>query len=350
MDKSKRLRGLSKLTYIVLMVTLILTIFAGISIGPVSISLKDVWTVIYQQTLRLDIGSTIPTNTQNIVWLLRTPRVLIGVLIGINLSLSGVAMQSFTGNPLASPYILGTSAGAGFGAVLAFAFGTTLLRNSYSIAVFAFIGSIVAILLVYNLSRTGRDISPVKMILVGIAISSMFSAFTNFIVYKTPDQSIVRAVTFWMLGSLAGQEWGNIPVLLFAMVLGVSIMMLQTNGLNAILMGDASAITLGINTNRVRKLTIFSSAVMTGTSVAVAGSIGFVGLVVPHVVRALVGANHRKVIPMSIFIGPIFMVWVDIAARMVDAPSEMPIGIITSMIGAPFFLWLIHKRKYSFGK
>lgn len=333
----------------VLLIVLFGSIVLCIGIGPVSIPFSTVWKVMFHKMFGWGDISDIPNSTQNIVCFLRAPRVLMGVLVGICLSISGVAMQAFTKNPLASPYVLGISSGASCGAVLAMTTGTLSFLGTYATSFGAFAGAMAAILIVYSLARSGRDIAPIKLVLVGTAVSSMFTAFSNFIVYKTPNDSKVREVTFWMLGSVAGAEWSDLIALAIVFIPGTLVLYALANSMNALMMGESSAVTLGVNVNRVRKLTVFVAAVMTGTAVAVAGCIGFVGLVIPHIVRSVVGADHRRVIPLSVLIGAVYLIWVDVGARMFDAPSEIPIGIITSMLGAPFFLWMIKVRKYSFG-
>ncbi|MDY3918152.1 MAG: iron ABC transporter permease [Candidatus Limivivens sp.] len=328
---------------------LVLSIILGIGIGPVSIPFDTVWRVVLNRLTGLGDVSDIQTNTQNIIWHLRVPRVLLGALVGICLTISGVAMQSFTKNPLASPYVLGISSGASFGASLAIATGVLSFCGSWAIQVGAFAGAMAAILIVYYLAKSGREVAPIKLVLVGTAVSAMFTAFSNFIVYKAPDESKIKQVTFWMLGSIASAEWKDLIPLAIVFLPGILCLYALSSSLNALLMGESSAVTLGVNVNFVRKITVFISAAMTGIAVSVAGCIGFVGLVIPHIVRSMVGADHRKVIPISTFLGAIFLIWVDVGARMLDAPSEIPIGIITSMIGAPFFLWMIKVRKYSFG-
>lgn len=333
----------------ILLILLILSIVVCIGIGPVGIPFKTVWRVMFYKMFGVGEISDISNSTQNIVWFLRTPRVLLGVLVGICLSVSGVAMQAFTKNPLASPYVLGISSGASCGAVLAMTTGALSFLGEYATSLGAFGGAMLSILIVYYLAKTGRDIAPIKLVLVGTAVSAMFTAFSNFIVYKTPDDSKVRQVTFWMLGSVAGAEWKDLIPLALIFIPGIVCLYAAANSMNALMMGESSAVTLGINVNFVRKLNVFVAAMMTGVSVAVAGSIGFVGLVIPHIVRAVVGADHKRVIPLSVLIGGIYLIWVDVGARMFDAPGEIPIGIITSMIGAPFFLWMIKVRRYSFG-
>ena len=212
----------------------------------------------------------------------------------------------------------------------------------------AFAGALVSILLVYLLAKSRGSVAPIRLILVGVAVSAMFQAFTNYIVYTAPDDAAVREATFWMLGGLGSAEWEDLPLLLCLVPPAFLLMLALSKSLNAMMMGDSSAITLGVNLNVVRNLLIVVTALLTASSVAVSGCIGFVGLVIPHLVRSVVGPDHRKLIPISTLTGAIFLIWVDVGARMIKPPAELPIGILTAFLGAPLFLWMIRVRRYEF--
>lgn len=321
-----------------------------VAIGPVSIHTSVVWKVILHRSLGIGDTTMIPENVQNIVWHLRIPRVLLGAMAGAALSLAGVAMQAFTKNPLADPYILGIASGASFGAVLVITTNALVFLGAFKLQLGAFGGAVFSILLVYVCASNGREVTPIRLVLVGIALSAMFSSFTNFLIYNVPNDAKVREVTFWMLGGLSGAKWIELVPLAVCILPSAAMIYCLSSSLNAMMMGDSAAVTLGVNVHGMRRILILISALLTGVVVAVAGCIGFVGLVIPHMVRALTGADHRKVVPLSTLIGAIFLVWVDVAARMVHIPRELPIGILTAMIGAPFFLWMIRTRKYTFGE
>ncbi len=339
---------------LLLTVLLVLSVVLGISIGPVSIRFTDVWRVmLHRMGCLLSRGGPPPLiavreSTQNIVWYLRAPRVLLGMLVGVALTLSGVGMQAFTKNPLAEPYVLGISSGASFGAVLAMLVGVYLPAGRLSISAGAFLGALISIVIVYALAKTGGSIAPIRLILVGVAVSAMFRAFTNYIVYTAPNDAAVREATFWMLGGLGSAEWADIPPLAILVPLSLSVMLALAKPLNAMMMGDSSAITLGVNLNLVRKTLIVVTALLTATAVAVSGCIGFVGLVIPHIIRSVVGPDHRRLIPLAALAGAVFMIWVDVGARMIRPPTEIPVGILTAFLGAPLFLWMIHVRRYEF--
>ena len=339
---------------LVLLGLLVVSVILGIGLGPVSIRFSDVYRVMFHRLSGIFTGQTAPLesireSTQNIVWFLRAPRVLLGALIGAALTLSGVGMQAFTKNPLAEPYVLGISSGASLGAVLAMLLGVSVpVLGKLSVSMGAFAGALVSILLVYLLAKSRGSVTPIRLILVGVAVSAMFQAFTNYIVYTAPDDAAVREATFWMLGGLGSAEWEDLPLLLCLVPPAFLLMLALSKSLNAMMMGDSSAVTLGVNLNVVRNLLIVIPALLTASSVAVSGCIGFVGLVIPHLVRSVVGPDHRKLIPISMLTGAIFLIWVDVGARMIKPPAELPIGILTAFLGAPLFLWMIRVRRYEF--
>lgn len=352
---SKFVREHTLLCSLVLLAVLLASVILGIGIGPVTIDFGQVWTVMAHNLLGLfgqehlvDLGE-IRVSTQNIVWFLRAPRVLLGALVGAALTMSGLGMQAFTKNPLAEPYVLGISSGASLGAVLAMLVGVYLpVVGQLTVPLGAFVGAMLSMTLVYTLSSSGEAVTPVRLILVGVAVSAMFSAFTNYIVYTAPDDAAVREATFWMLGGLGSAKWEDLPVLTVLILPSFVIFMVLSRPLNAMMMGDSSAVTLGVDLNLVRRLLILITSLLTAASVAVSGCIGFVGLVIPHILRAITGADHRKLIPLATLCGAIFMIWVDVGARMVAQPAELPVGIITAFLGAPLFLWMVKARRYEF--
>lgn len=339
---------------LVLLGLLVVSVILGIGLGPVSIRFSDVYRVMFHRLSGIFTGQTAPLesireSTQNIVWFLRAPRVLLGALIGAALTLSGVGMQAFTKNPLAEPYVLGISSGASLGAVLAMLLGVSVpVLGKLSVSMGAFAGALVSILLVYLLAKSRGSVTPIRLILVGVAVSAMFQAFTNYIVYTAPDDAAVREATFWMLGGLGSAEWEDLPLLLCLVPPAFLLMLALSKSLNAMMMGDSSAITLGVNLNVVRNLLIVITALLTASSVAVSGCIGFVGLVIPHLVRSVVGPDHRKLVPLAALFGAIFLIWVDVGARIIKPPAEIPVGILTAFLGAPLFLWMIKVRRYEF--
>lgn len=337
------------LVIIVLIGGLILSMILAVGMGPVNISFGQVWQIIFAKLTRKELTGIDP-NIQNIVWQLRAPRVILGMIVGGGLALSGVGMQAFTRNPLSGPYVLGISSGAAAGAVLAVLTDKLKIFGIFSLPMGAFLGSVLTIFLVYGLSRGREGIIPIKLILTGIAVSALFTAFTNFLMFNAKNESGIRNATFWMMGGLSGSKWIFIWVPLGALILSFLSFYFLSNALNAMLIGDATAMTLGINVKLVRRIVIFITAFLTGSVVAVSGSISFVGLVIPHIVRTVVGTDHKKVVPIATLVGGIFLIWADVLARTLAGSAELPIGILTAMVGAPFFIWLVRKSSYSFGE
>ena len=294
--------------------------------------------------------SDIKMSTQNIVWHLRVPRVLMGAMVGASLSLSGVAMQSFTKNPLASPYVLGISSGATFGATLAIVTGVLSFLGSYAVEGGAFAGAMAAILIVYYMAKSGKEVAPIKLVLVGTAVSAMFTAFSNFIVYKAPDDAKIREVTFWTLGSVASAKWEELIPMAVVLVPGCICMYAMFYCYECASHGRKQCGNTGRECqsgaeNHRLFIRSFNRHCRGGDR-----KHRICGTGTSYIVRSMVGADHKKVIPISTLLGAIFLIWVDVGARMFDAPGEIPIGIITAMIGAPIFLWMIRVRKYAFGK
>ena len=332
---------------------LVLSLVGGMGLGPVSIPFPQVWQVVLGRLAGLVTGREVllevRLSTQNIVWFLRAPRVLLGALVGAALALAGVGMQAFTRNPLAEPYVLGISSGASLGAVLAMLAGLSLPGlGRLSVPAGAFAGALVSILLVCLLSSSPNALSPVRMVLAGAAVSAMLQACTNYLVYTAPDDAAVREATFWMLGGLGSTQWQDIPLLLCLLPPAGAVMLALAKPLNAMLMGEESAVTLGVDVKLVRGVLIVVTALLTASSVAVSGCIGFIGLVIPHLIRSAVGPDHRRLIPLSVLTGALFLVWADVGARMLKPPAELPVGILTALVGAPLFLWMIRVRRYAF--
>lgn len=332
---------------------LVLSLVWATGLGPVSIPFPQVWQVVLGRLAGLVTGREVllevRLSTQNIVWFLRAPRVLLGALVGAALALAGVGMQAFTRNPLAEPYVLGISSGASLGAVLAMLLGLSLPGlGRLSVPAGAFAGALVSLLLVCLLTRSPNTLSPIRLVLAGVAVSAMLQAFTNYLVYTAPDDAAVREATFWMLGGLGSAQWKDIPLLLCVLPPAAVVMLALAKSLNAMLMGEDSAVTLGVDVKLVRGVLITVAALLTASSVAVSGCIGFIGLVIPHFIRSAVGPDHRRLIPVSALTGALFLVWADVGTRMLRPPAELPVGILTALVGAPLFLWMIRVRRYEF--
>ncbi len=332
-----------------LCVVLIISITAGVSMGTVSLPFKRVWEIIFAKIFNYDL-SHIAQNEISIVWQIRFPRVLTGAVVGAGLALAGTVIQSLVRNSLADPYLLGISSGACTGAVftILFAgsvFGITL--TGIEVYFTAFIGAVLAFIMVFAIAsgRGSRGLTPVKMILAGLAVSYIFTALTNFMVYMSQHNGAESAM-FWMLGGLGGSRWERLGVPFIAVIACLVIFMLNARSLNALLLGDENASAMGVDVSKFRKFLFIMTSILTGVIVAVSGSIGFVGLIVPHAVRLILGSDHRRVLPVGALSGAIFLIWADLFSRTILAPRELPLGIITGFIGAPFFIWLLSKSSH----
>jgi len=339
------------LIIISLLVGLVLSITIAVTLGSVDIKPATVWKIALSQIPGM--GQWIPVDwskgEQTIIWDIRFPRVLLGAIVGAGLSVVGVAIQSLVRNSLADPYILGVSSGASVGATLVILFGAFSMFGQFALSLGAFAGALLSILLIFSLSRIGGQNSTVRLLMSGIAISAILSAVTSLIIFSAPNEHGIRSVLFWMSGSLAGGKWEYLTIPTLVVLVCLSVLMAQYRSLNAMLMGEESAGTLGVNTVQFRKQLLMITALLTGVIVAISGAIGFVGLMMPHIVRVVVGSDHRRVLPVSALFGAIFLIWADSIARLAFAPEELPIGIITALCGGPFFIWLMLRNSYSFG-
>jgi iron complex transport system permease protein len=329
-----------------LTVALLVTLTMGVMLGPVPIPATQVWGIALDHLAPGLVTPTWSRAVDDIVWQVRFPRVLLGAFVGAGLAVVGTTLQALVRNPLADPYLFGISSGASVGAVVVILLGLALF-GVFSLSIAAFLGGLVAFVLVFVLAQRDGDMSPMRLILAGVAVSYLLSAITSFLVFQadsTGAGSQVRSVLFWMLGGLGGARWEYLVVPAPVVAVGTVVLALQWRRLNALVVGEESALSLGVDTRRFRRWLFILTALLTGVMVAVSGGIVFVGLVIPHMVRIVVGADHRRVLPAAALVGAIFLVWVDVAARLVVAPAELPIGIITAVVGAPVFIWLLRRR------
>ncbi|ATL25630.1 FecCD family ABC transporter permease [Streptomyces formicae] len=315
----------------------------AVSIGAVNVPLGDVWRIVLHHVTGIGRAPD-DIALDQIVWKFRTPRVVLAALAGAGLALSGAVLQTVVANPLADPIVLGFSYGATLGAVLVITLGggTALLGLGVSAA--AFVGSVVAGALVFWLGRRRGRMAPTRLILAGVAVGYVFLSATSYVqLQATPTE--LRTVMFWMLGSVAGAQWHQLPAVASVVVGCTVLLTLFGRRLNVLLAGDETATSLGTDVNRLRTILLLLSALLTGAVIAVAGSIGFVGLMIPHLVRLTVGADHRRLLPLSALLGAVYLVLVDLLSRTLNRPSELPLGILTALLGAPFFLWLLRRNK-----
>lgn len=330
----------------ILALAAILSIIFAVGIGPVAVSPIVTAKVLISKIPLLGnmFAQTWDTVSENIVLNLRLPRVLLGFVVGASLSVCGVTMQALVRNKLADPFILGVSSGASAFATLGMLFGAFSFLGIYSLSISAFLGAAATIIAVYILSRHRGRINITQLLLSGVAVSMIMDGITSIIKLSAPNALGLHNAEFWMSGSLAGAKWAYLGIPTAVLVLCVAFLMINHRGLNLLLLGDESAVSLGVNVSRLQKSLVLVASLIAGATVAVSGSIGFVGLMVPHFTRLLVGGDHKKVLPISALLGGILVIWVDVAARMLLAPEELPVGVLTAVIGGPVFIFMLKKN------
>lgn len=327
---------------------LILSVGVSITLGSESVAFGDVYRVLWYELT--GSGAAPDPVVERIVWRLRMPRALLALLVGGGLSIIGVAMQTLVRNPLAEPYILGISSGATAGASLFYlGFLPPLISRALSMPIAAFLGGLLSISIVYLVARRSTHVSVARLLLAGVAMSALMSSITSFVTFSSPEPDKLRAVLFWLLGSLSGTRWELLPIPAITSGLGLVLMMSLTRPLDALLVGEEPAHSLGVPVEFLKRLLIVLAALVTGTLVATSGAIGFVGLIVPHAVRLTVGVTHRRLVPLSFAAGALFLLWADVAARSILPGQELPVGILTALCGVPFFLALLRTGSYQFG-
>lgn len=348
----KKIKGGAFAVLCVMMaVILALVMIIGINVGAVDLRPDWIFQIIVNHMSGKEIFAVEwQSYMDGIVWGMRFPKVIVAACVGGGLTLTGILMQAMTKNSLADPYVLGISSGASTGATAVLLMGGVALLENVSVQAGAFAGAMVSSLLVFVLAGTSGRFNSTKLVLSGVAVSAIFSALTNLLIFISPDKRKVNSALFWMTGSFASAEWDDVLPAVLTLILILVISMFLTNSLDTLLLGEEIAITVGVNVQTLKILIIIASSLVTGVMVSISGVIGFVGLVVPHISRTLVGTVHRRLIPFAVLLGGIFMVLADMFARVAAAPSELPIGVVTALLGAPFFLILLRNSKYSFSK
>ncbi len=335
-------RVASKPLFIGLSLFLLIAFLLSLTIGAVAIPLSEIWQILLLQQ---------PPTTEHslVIWQIRLPRTLLGMMSGAILAISGVAMQGLFRNPLADPGLIGISSGAAMGAGFAIVLGSALtlptIFEPYLLSSSAFIGGTVMACLVYLLGQRNGRTDVATMLLAGVAITALSGAVIGLFTFIAND-TMLRKLTFWNMGSLAGATYFNLIPLVIVVLVVCVFLPFKANGLNALLLGESEARHLGVNVERLKIQLILCAALGVGAAVAITGIIGFIGLVVPHLIRLLVGPNHKILLPASAMAGAILLVLADIVARVILAPAELQIGIVTALLGAPFFLYLLLTRRF----
>lgn len=346
---SRRFIFLGALVLVVALVSL-----AALMVGAAQLTWQETVSVLLPGAAELAGESSRASMVHPIIWQIRMPRLLAGLIIGAGLSACGAAMQGMFRNPLADPGLIGVSSGAAMGAVLMIVFGAVLpatlpnwVRES-GVPLAAFVGAVATTIIIYRLSLVEGRVQVATMLLAGIAINALVGAVMGYTITRASDDQL-RTITFWTLGSLAQVTWEDLRAGA-PLILGVVIALpFCAKALNTMLLGDAEAMRLGVRADVLKRVLIALTALAVGAAVAAAGTIGFVGLVVPHVVRLCIGPDHRFLLPGSALLGAALLVGADLLARIIAAPAELPIGMVTALLGAPFFLYLLlHQRKALF--
>jgi len=329
----------------------ILALILSVLVGSVSINSAWIGEILVNRITGREIFErTWENGTESIIWTIRFPRVLMAFLVGAGLSLSGILMQALTKNALADPYVLGISSGASAGAVAVIMYGFFSAFGNFHITVGASLGAVISIVIALRVSSIHNRITPTQLVLSGIAVSAFFSAITNTMIYynKTGSDK-VRTAMYWMMGSLSGATWPKVIYIFFAFLICLIVLSFFCSSLDVLMMGDDAASTLGLNLRRTRLSVIAICTILTGAIVSVSGVIGFVGLLIPHITRSIVGSKHARLIPASVIVGGTFVILCDVLCRVLVAPEELPLGVVTAFFGAPFFLFLIRKSGQKFG-
>jgi iron complex transport system permease protein len=330
---------------------LAVAVVVGIAVGSTHITPRVVLQVLASHLLPdgwVDV-SGVGDSEHAVIWLIRTPRVFVAALVGAALAIAGAQMQGLFKNPLASPDVVGTSSGGALGAVFALATGLAT-RSLFYIPVFSFVGALIALFVVYAIA-TQRGRTPVaSLLLAGIALNAMIGAATTFLITMTwVRYEVAQEIIFWLLGGLDSRTWEHVWFAGPFVAIGAAVSLIYARDLDLLLMGEEAASSLGVEVEQVKRIMLTSAALLTGAAVAISGILGFVGLVVPHIVRLLIGPSHRQLIPASALTGAVFLIFADLLARTLHRPEEIRLGIITAVFGAPFFLYLLVSRRREIG-
>ncbi len=343
-DSSRSLR--KPLFMIALLALLFFAILAALILGAVGIGWRNVFILLFDSLPFYEHpeATGIAPVYRDILIQIRVPRVLLAAAVGSSLAVAGAVFQGLFRNPMADPYVIGISSGAALGAVFAMLGGFQLALGGFgAVPLFAFFGGIATITLVYSMARVGRAVPVMTLLLAGIAISSFLSALVSLLTYFAGER--LHQVVFWLMGGLGGATWHQVKVMIPYALAGYICVSLFSRELNAMLLGEETARNLGVDTERIKKYLLAGASLLVAAAVSTSGIIGFVGLVVPHFVRLVAGPDHRFLLPASAVLGGSLLIATDTLARIVIAPSELPVGIITALIGAPMFVYLLKRRK-----
>ncbi|MBP3997573.1 FecCD family ABC transporter permease [Pseudomonas koreensis] len=329
------------LLLIALGAVLLVSCVVSLGFGPARVPVDVVWRILLHKLFGLGVPDW-SAGQEHIVWLIRVPRMLLGALVGAGLALIGAVLQAVTRNPLADPHLLGVTSGATLGAVIVVLHVGEIV-GLLTLPIAAFIGALLSMFLVLGIANRQGRLDSDRLLLCGVAVSFVMMAIANLLLFMG-DHRASSAVMFWMLGGLGLARWELLAVPALSVLLGLLLLIGVARPLNALMAGEQTAVTLGLNARAVRLRVFVIASLMTGVLVSISGSIGFVGLMVPHIARRMIGAEHRRLLPVCVLLGSVFLVWVDVAARTLIAPEDLPIGVATAALGGLFFIALMRRR------
>ena len=311
-------------------------IFSALFIGSSQINPADITAYVLN-------SKTVSTSTAIIIGEIRLPRIILAFIVGAGLAVAGAVFQAIIRNPMVDPYIIGISAGAGTGVMLALFLGIEItLFNLNSLPAFAFLGAVLTVFMVYQLARVGNKLPVLTFLLAGVAVSFILNSLMSFLMVLRTEN--LQQLVYWLMGSLAGTAWTDIQMILPYFLTALAVILFYLKDLNILLLGEESAAHLGLNVERTKIVLLGAASLMTAAVVSVSGSIGFIGLVVPHIARMVIGPDHRRLIPLAALFGASFLLLADTAARTLLAPMELPVGIITALAGGPYFIYLLRNK------
>lgn len=330
-------------TIIGLSIILAMIVPFATTIGSVQIPFLTTFSILLSRVPAIDIAPTWPSTLETIILEIRLPRVILAGIVGAALSVAGATYQGLFRNPLADPYLIGVAQGASLGAVIGF-----LLPSHWHgiglgiIPLLAFAGALASVSIVYGISRVGRMLAVTRLILAGVALGALLSAIVSYLTITSGEK--IHGIIFWLMGSFSLSQWSEIRIALPVVAAGVIVIMIYSRSLNLIQLGEEQAQQLGINVERLKVILLGAATLITAAAVSFVGIIGFVGIIIPHMVRLIWGPDYRFLLPLSVLTGGVFLIVADIAARTIMAPSEIPVGVFTAACGAPFFLYLLRQR------
>lgn len=318
-------------------------VFATV-LGSVRIPFVTTFRLLLDQLPGIDVASTWQSTTETIILSMRLPRVVLSGIVGAALSIAGAAYQGLFRNPLADPYLIGVTQGAALGAVIGFALPFQWQGVGFGvIPMLAFAGALVTVFVVYNLARVGKTIPTTTLILAGVALGALCSSIVSYLIITSGDK--MHGIVFWLMGSFSLSDWSEVRFVLPYVISGVVVILLYARSLNVMQLDEEQAQQLGVDVEKVKRILLAAATLITAAAVSFVGTIGFVGIIVPHTVRLIWGPDYRFLLPLSLLSGAVFLILADLVARTALAPMEIPVGVITAVCGAPFFLYILRRKR-----